>query len=202
MHGFHQLQGFVPAAAANVLRHELHTPRTQELFGVTHQMGRNASGVYVTRTAKTLPRAWIVHDVLPVDSEGALRVAVQDQKLDLHRSAVMLGEAPALERCEAAEPVTVVRPDTDNVLLDARLECRGLLVLSDTYFPGWEASIDGRPVPIIEAYGAFRAVVVEKGQHRVAMHYRPMPVYWGFGLTILGLVTALSVLMVDERRNV
>jgi hypothetical protein len=201
LHGFRQLQGFVPAAAANVLRHELHTPRTQELFGVTHHLGRNAGGVHLTRTPQALPRAWIVHDVVPVDSEGALRVAIQDQTIDLRRSAVMLGTAPALERCEGAERVTEARPDTDNVILDARLACRGLLVLSDTFFPGWEASIDGRPAPIVEAYGAFRAVVVEKGDHRVEMNYRPKTVYWGFGLTMLGIITALSVMIVDERRN-
>ncbi len=71
--------------------------------------------------------------------------------------------------------------------------CRGLVVLSDTYFPGWTATVDGKPVGILEVYGALRGVVVEKGEHRIEMVYRPWSALVGGGLSLLGIGLLLWV---------
>ncbi len=207
--GFDQLQGFVPAAASNVLRHELHTPRTQQLFGVTHSIDRmaatgavatNPRGVQLFRKEHALPRAWVVHDTLTVDSEGALRVAIQNPEVNLRQTAVMLGQAPVLERCGPDETVTGERPTTDRVILHADLGCRGLVIFGDTFYPGWEAVIDGAPAPILEAYGVFRSVVAEKGSHTIEMNYRPRSVFAGAWITLIGVLSAIAALVRDTRR--
>jgi len=213
LHRFDQLQGFVPAALANVLRHELHTARTQELFGVTHHIDRtasptdgvavatNARGVQLFSKTNALPRAWVTHNVLPVESEGALRVAVQNPQIDLRETAIMLGSAPVVEQCTDSGPVIMSRPTTDRVVLNATLQCRGLVILSDPLYPGWAATIDGRPAPIVEAYGVFRAIVAEKGDHVIEMNYRPRAVYWGAAITIFGIAAAAAVLIRDRRHH-
>lgn len=210
LHGFDQLQGFVPAAPANILRHELHTPRTQALFGVTHHidstpaptasatLATNPRGVHLFRNQKFLPRAWVVHNVIPVDSEGALRIAIQNPQLNLQESAVMLGAAPVLEQCNAVESVSHARPTTDRIILKVNLQCRGLVIVSDTFYPGWVASIDGHPATILEAYGAFRAVVTESGPHTIEMNYRPRSIYLGAALTLIGIVAAAAALIRDS----
>jgi Zn-dependent protease len=53
--------------------------------------------------------------------------------------------------------------------------------------------VDGRPAPIYEAYGFLRGVVVDRGRHRVEMHYRPKSVYWGAALTGIGLLAAALI---------
>lgn len=50
----------------------------------------------------------------------------------------------------------------------------GWFVLRDLYWPGWRAKVDGHPEPIIPADGAFRAVRVDAGTHRVTFTYRPV----------------------------
>ena len=79
------------------------------------------------------------------------------------------------------------------VLLDANLKCRGMVIVADTFFPGWVATVDGQNRPIYEAYGFLRGVVVEAGPHRIEMRYRPKPVYWGAALTLLGLLGASAL---------
>jgi uncharacterized membrane protein YfhO len=67
-----------------------------------------------------------------------------------------------------------------------------MVIVSETFFPGWQATVDGRSTPIYEAYGAVRGVVVGEGTHRIEMRYRPATVYAGAALTLSG-VLALAV---------
>jgi len=66
----------------------------------------------------------------------------------------------------------------------------GYLVLADSYYPGWQATVDGQAAPIERANYAFRAVPVPAGAHTVEMVFRPMT--WYLGLAISGL-TALAL---------
>jgi len=74
--------------------------------------------------------------------------------------------------------------------IDADLKCRGMVIDADTFFPGWVATVDGRPAPVYEAYGFLRGVVAEAGPHRIELRYRPKSVYWGAALTAIGLLGA------------
>ena len=81
-----------------------------------------------------------------------------------------------------AEPLT----DTCNTTR-WRVACpsEGWFVLRDLYWPGWRATVDGRPVRISPADGAFRAVRVGRGTHEVEFTYRPLSFLWGSALTVL-----------------
>ena len=68
-----------------------------------------------------------------------------------------------------------------------------MVVMSDTWYPGWTAMVDGKPAELLEVYGALRGVVVDKGSHRVSMVFRPWSVYLGAALTLLGLVLAWAL---------
>jgi uncharacterized membrane protein YfhO len=50
-------------------------------------------------------------------------------------------------------------------------EAPGLLILSDAYYPGWQAALDGRATAIYPAYGLFRAVQVPAGEHQVTFTF-------------------------------
>ena len=97
------------------------------------------------------------------------------------------GDAPPAGTPPPATPARVTaRSDTGvTVSVDARRP--GRLVLLDTFYPGWEARVDGRPVPIEAANAAFRAVAVPAGRHEVRFDYRPGSVRTGVIVSALAL---------------
>lgn len=63
----------------------------------------------------------------------------------------------------------------------------GYLVFNETFAPGWHAWVDGKPSPILRAYGLFMAVPVEAGGHQVDFRYEPASFRLGLFLSFLAL---------------
>jgi len=58
-----------------------------------------------------------------------------------------------------------------------------LLVLSEVYYPGWRATVDGEPAPILRVDSILRAVPVPAGAHRVEMRFVPLSFWLGAGIS-------------------
>ena len=85
------------------------------------------------------------------------------------------------------------RHEPNYVRIEAQMQCRGMVILTDTWFPGWRATVDGKRAKIERAYGMVRGVVVESGNHTIEMRYRPASVYLGAGLSVLAAVIVIVV---------
>ena len=67
----------------------------------------------------------------------------------------------------------------------------GYLVLTDTWYPGWRAFVDGEETPVLRADLAFRSVLVPAGQHRITFDYRPTSFRAGLVMSVLALALSL-----------
>ncbi|MGC4052042.1 MAG: YfhO family protein [Paludibaculum sp.] len=112
----------------------------------------------------------------------------------------MTSSAPPLETCGEPDELRLTARSSASLTFETTMRCRGLLVASETYFPGWNGYVDGQPAPLHEVYGALRGIVVSQGRHRVEMRYRPLSVYWGAALTLAGLLAALAAAIHQARR--
>jgi hypothetical protein len=68
-----------------------------------------------------------------------------------------------------------------------------LLVLSDTYYPGWKAFVDGKETKIYRADYTFRAIPLSAGTHQVEFVYDPLSFKLGVGATILGILGCVGL---------
>ena len=208
LHSIDMLEGYLAGVTANILHIGRHTPAGQRLFGVTHYVGRQAElpeweeifagagSVKVFRNPRALARARTVHQVETVTTAALLSGRIEDPSFDAGKTAIVVGTAaPSLEACDVEDTVAVAAYAPNRVRIHARMACRGLLVLSDTYFPGWQASVDGRPVSILEVYGGMRGVVVDGGRHELDFRYRPISVYGGAALSALGLLVTIVLVV-------
>ena len=99
----------------------------------------------------------------------------------------------------AGAGVKVERYATNEVVVGVTSAAGGLLVLSDTYYPGWNAYVDGIGARVYRANLSQRAVVVGPGTHRVEFKFESRSIRWGLAVSVASLL-ALGVLIVRARR--
>ncbi|HEY7409247.1 MAG TPA: YfhO family protein [Vicinamibacteria bacterium] len=112
-------------------------------------------------------------------------------------AAVVVLDDPAAVRPGAGAPggtAEVVRRSANGLWLRAEVPAGGayLLVL-EGYAPGWRATVDGRPAPVLRANGLFRALWLDAGAHEVALRYRPRALLAGAVVTALTAAALLAL---------
>ena len=156
--------------------HSLTHPRLVERGAVALAEGT----VRVYEATGALPRAFVAPCVAwAPDEEAAL---AKLKAVDPAEVAVLLGEGDA--GCEAARGprgggATITRYDADQLTVSA--QGPGVLVLTDTHYPGWVAEVDGAPATTHRADLSLRGVVLPPGAHTVTFSYRPAWA-WTLGL--------------------
>jgi hypothetical protein len=136
-----------------------------------------------------LPRAWLVYRTEVVaDYEAAWR---RTQSPDFYPEQVAVVEnGPALD-AQGSGQIEVIHYSPNEVGLAVHTDTNGMLVLSDVYYPGWHATLDGSRAPIYRTDVTFRGVWVPAGSHQVRMQFRPGSFLRGLGLAAIGLLLVL-----------
>ncbi|MGB9872691.1 MAG: YfhO family protein, partial [Anaerolineae bacterium] len=89
----------------------------------------------------------------------------------------------------------------NDVVLFVETDAPALLVLSDTYYSGWRATLDGEITSIYQTNAAFRGVIVPPGRHRVEMHFRPRSLIVGLGMAGAGGLGCLALWWMERKRR-
>ena len=105
---------------------------------------RGASGMKVYRR-DAFPRAWAVHELVRVKDADEGNVLLGRDPESLHRKAHMVASPPPVQTCAAPDTVQLIEHAPDRLAIRAEMACDGMVVLSDTFYPGWRARVDHRP---------------------------------------------------------
>lgn len=130
--------------------------------------------IYELMTA--VPRAYIVSEALVVDSEALAWTAffAGRDTLDYSKEVVLekkiSHEGKDIENSGAVE---IINDTGEKIELKVDSPDDSFLVLTDTYYSGWQAFVDGEEAEVLKANYAFRAVKVPPGKHRVVFVYQP-----------------------------
>ena len=148
------------------------------------------------------PRAFLADAHRVLDRHTALRT-LRDATVDLTRVAVLndrLDSALQPDAARSAVGTAAIRRCEDGVVtIETRADGRRLLVLTDVFYPGWIARVDGVEVPIQRADFAFRAVGVPAGEHVVEFRYEPASVRYGALLSLAGAIVLLALIATVRR---
>lgn len=141
--------------------------------------------------ADALGRAYLVHTVRALPDEEAHRVVLADPAFDPSRVAYVdaaSGIASFDAQAQGAEVVAIREMTPTRVTVRVRSTAPGLLVLADTFYPGWKARLDDAEAPVVAANWGLRGVMIESpGEHTVVFRYQPWWLRAGGFATALGL---------------
>lgn len=203
--GIETFNGYAASVTANMWRNDVFASRVQDLLGIKYYFGKTPlrpeqkmvfegrGGVKVFENLNAFPRVWAVHRAFTLPEGQAARSTLSSEGFDARGQVFLVDkDPPRLATCDALEDeVDMPVHQAHRVSIRAKLGCRGMVILSDTWFPGWRATVDGRSAEIYEAYGMLRGVVVEAGEHTIEMRYRPASVLIGGAMTLLAALAAV-----------
>jgi hypothetical protein len=146
----------------------------------------------IQQNLAVLPRAYVVPRAEVIEDEPAM-ILSRFRSSD-PRSAVLMSHDPLAglqaDRRQPFIPVTWLSHDPDRPRLEVSTEAPGLLVIADTWLPGWSALVDGQPAPIYRGNHSQRVIPLEQsGRHTIILRYSPP------GLALGGFITAMSGLV-------
>jgi hypothetical protein len=160
--------------------------------------------VYANRRA--LPRVFVVDTQHTLTGDSAQLAAVTAPGFDGRGVAVTESALPGLPEAARAAPADgsarLASYEAKRVVIDATATKPSLVVLTDTFYPGWTATVDGRSVPINRVDYLLRGIRIGPGRHTVVLRYRPTS--WRIGwiisvVTLLALAGALVYSLIRRR---
>jgi hypothetical protein len=149
--------------------------------------------VNVYQNGASLPRAFVVHRAFVVADHEDAWARIHEPGFDPATTVILEGGEPLDGGTTSQAAVQVVRYDANALEIKVDNPVAGYLFLSDPFYPGWRAQVDGEPAEILRANYAFRAVAVPAGRHQITMTFRPGT--WYAGLAISGLTVALLLIL-------
>ena len=159
------------------------------------------------RNRKSLPRAWLVPQALALEPEDIV-LAIQfgrlpDGRAFDPRAVALIDGASGFDvgRLDAAAAVEVTTYEPNAIELRSRSSTPAFLVLSEIFYPGWEAEIDGAGAPTVRTDYVLRGLALPAGEHRIRFVYRPRSVAVGTGISAAVLLALLASGTVRLRRH-
>jgi hypothetical protein len=154
--------------------------------------------VDVYLNAAALPRVMLIYQSILVTSGEQAWAAIHQPEFDPSRQVVVEG-GPVLNGTPSSGALTIRHWDPNSIELDAMASIPTYVVLSEVYYPGWHAEVDGHAAKIFPANFAFRAVYLEPGTHRVRMFFQPAS--WTLGVAISAVTWCALLLAFVWRRR-
>jgi len=169
---------------------------------------------YLQENMDALPRTFIVHSIeYAADEDFLHRVAFKQTNL---RTSVLVSadEAGTLmdkvlssgdrsTRKVSKDKAVITSYKCNTITVKADTASDGFLILTDRYFPGWEAYVDGKHVSIMNVDSGFRGVPITPGKHVVLFSYEPQAFRKGLGITLFTsiLLAIMGLIGLSVRSN-
>jgi hypothetical protein len=152
-----------------------------------------ADGLTIYQNTRSLPLALVVTRAVPVESQARASDLAHAPDWDPRRVVYVEGGPPLSSDSTSGGSVAYTEYGQNHLALKVTTTGPAYLVLSEVYYPGWAAAVDGVTAPIVRANAAFRAVyIAEAGEHSITLDFRPMLVFIGLAVSAVTLLAMIA----------
>ncbi len=185
----------------------LNSERSLEIPGFYEVFNNGVLAVLKNEYAK--PRVYIPQSIKIVDQEEeALRgvfelPSIRGEQIVIERESVAdlaYDYESLLHGVDPGEMVEISDHSPDTIRIRAQLNDDAWLILTDTFYPGWKATIDGHTeAVVVPANYAFRAIYVPAGTHEIVFQYRPKYFFVSATVSVITLLGAFAAVVFPVR---
>jgi Bacterial membrane protein YfhO len=209
MDGVYTMEGYTPLVLQRVYPPTGAVDRQSDLLNIKYSTVTDSLRGSLTLRERTgyLPRAFMVYATRTAQTEDELHAMLQNPDIDLHTTAILEAPLPVSlspDTAHSAWKADITGYRNNAIELDVTTEQDGLLVLSETYYPGWKATVDGQETPIVRADYCLRALVVPRGTHAVRVWFSPSSFNTGAWITLASVcfcMTGIVLSAIQKRRS-
>jgi hypothetical protein len=158
------------------------------------KLAGQTGGYKIYENTAVMERFFFVQHVLPVDTLAQAAAIVESPDFRPAEEAVV--EAPGEHFANPATgSIRVVSYTPSAIRLRTEASAPSFLVAAESYYPGWEASIDGSPAHLYPTDAAFRGVSVPAGPHTIDLRFVPRTLYRSAAVSVVALAALLACLV-------
>lgn len=167
----------------------------QLITTITDQSSDTKYSLYENMTV--FPRARMVYDFKTADTLEELRNAITTPDFDPAHQVILeetIDIESSAEKTDAAAIISINKNQDEVQEFSVTTSRKGLLIIADMYYPGWQALVDGKTTRIYPANLMQRAIIVEKGKHKVVFSYQPNSFQKGLQISLLAHAIVLLMM--------
>jgi hypothetical protein len=167
-----------------------------------YELSLNAK-IKVFSNPLAIPRATLYYHYLVIKDDRQQLNFMGSDNFD-PTSTLILADSPFSEekKDNNAPPgdyeISFLEEHNDMLRFAVRTSKRSIFSLSDVFYPGWRAFVDGKPVRILRANHAFRGIPLESGEHEIVMTYIPLSFKIGLWVSLPTLFSLLCLLVTTK----
>jgi len=188
----HKLDKRRPSPSGEIPK-KFKTPRFELVF--------EDKSVAILENKNALPRAFMVYDWEVIKDEQLILKKLLDSRYPF-KEKIILEEEPEIKRKNnVAYKVSYREYKEQESIIDVQTDSEGLLFVSDAYYPGWKAYVDGIETKIFRANHMFRAIEIPKGNSQVKFVYKPDSFFTGLKISAAALSLWLILLVAEYKKK-
>ncbi|MBA4312062.1 MAG: hypothetical protein C0417_05490 [Chlorobiaceae bacterium] len=192
------MEGYTPLSLQRIYPPVKDFDRACDLLNAKFRLVVDESNRYMNLAPSNtyLPRAFFVYKSTIIRNEDSVSAYMMDPNFD-PRSIVVFEDDPhfKIDGIAGSGNVTITSYSLNNISLRAETPNDGFLVLSEIFYPGWVAYIDGLPSPVYRANWSLRAIPVQSGKHEIVLRFEPESFRRGTWITLLTIMISLAVII-------
>lgn len=197
------MEGYTPLALQRVFPPAPSWAATCDIMNAKYRIAvdeqQRTTGVVASTSY--LPRAFVVYDVKAAPGEKEERALMESPSFDPRRTAVVEEGPAAADGADSLTPARITSYGINALALDVEAKRNGMLVLSEVWYPGWTATVDGAEAKVLRADWSLRGIPVAAGRHTVEVRFEPAPFRRGAVVTLVALLAAAAGLAAARFRG-
>lgn len=180
---------------------------SSKILNVKYALIQSPSGPRLLMAESFMPRALLVKNPVVMPHEEQLQ-AIKNPDFD-YRNTLLLPPGTRIPDTastglvtEGLHTVVIDSYAPDRITLTANSAGPSYLLLSELYYPGWKAYLDGREVPVLKADYLLRAIRMPTGKHKVLFKYAPQSLVTGGIITLATLLAGICGILLSFKKRI